>query len=67
MILLRFGLQLQLSKFLQIECETLYIPTQYGHHHPNINSVIKAPKRVNIFNSKCWGKMMSVEFFIILE
>lgn len=30
--------------FLQIECETIYIPMQYDKHHPNINSVIKAKR-----------------------
>ena len=59
--------QPQLCEVLQIECETLHIPTQYGNHHPNIHSVIIAPKGVNIFNNKCWGKMMSIEFFIVLE
>lgn len=40
---------------------------QYGNHHLNINSVIKALQGVNIFNSKCREEMVSVEFSIILE
>lgn len=63
---LGLALPLQLYKFPEIECETFYIPMQYGNHHPNINLVIKALKGVSTVNNRCWGKM-HVEFLISLE
>lgn len=52
---------------LHVEREMLDAPTQYGHHHLNINSGIKAPRGVTVFNSQCWEKLMSVELFIVVE
>lgn len=68
MILVSFCIAASTSvRVWHMECETLYVPMQYGNHHLNINSVIKAPKEATIFNKKCWEELMFIELFVVPE